>query len=364
MKKIVSLFFAIAFLFSLLDVYADEQAFLSTNKKKKGVITTASGLQYEIIKKGNGQKPTTANQVRVHYIGTLINGTEFDNSYKRGAAPTVFPLNAVITGWQEGLQLMNVGSTYKFYIPSALAYGKNGMGKLIQPNETLIFTVDLVGILGVDDPEAPQNKLNNPSVEKPVQTETQKRETIQRQKNIQTKPAVSATTTAASTNVAATTNEFNPKLFESDIYTILTNPNNNFKNIIGEEIKSLEKNYYSTNYKTTANISGVGEGEKIIKYSTEKKWVYYAESGGMSKQNANELIDKFLKEFKKLKLPYTYTETVQYNLATRRLITFNFFNEYKQPLGMDMDIDGLAGSDTEGAGWQITIRVSKKISAL
>ena len=106
------------------------------------------------------------------------------------------------------------------------------------------------------------------------------------------------------------------------------------------------------------------EGEKIIKYSTEKKWVYYAESGGMSKQNANELIDKVLKEFKKLKLPYTYTETVQYNLATRRLITFNFFNEYKQPVGMDMDIDGLAGSDTEGAGWQITVRVSKKISAL
>lgn len=86
-----------------------------------------------------------------------------------------------------------------------------------------------------------------------------------------------------------------------------------------------EKNYYSTNYKTTTNISGVGEGEKIVKYQTrEKKWVYYAESGGMSKQNANELIDKVLKEFKKLKLPYTYTETVQYNLATRRLITLIF----------------------------------------
>lgn len=362
MKRIVSLFFAIAFLFSLLDVYADEQAFLSTNKKKKGVISTASGLQYEIIKKGNGQKPTTANQVRVHYIGTLINGTEFDNSYKRGVAPTVFPLNAVITGWQEGLQLMNVGSTYKFYIPSALAYGKNGMGKLIQPNETLVFTVDLIGILGVDDPQAPQNKVAATTIEKPVQTETKKQDAIQRQTTT-TKPAVT-TTTAVSNNSAPFSNEFNAKLFEADIKSILTDPNNNFKNIIGDEITSQEKNYYSTNYKTTTNISGVGEGEKIVKYRTEKKWVYYAESGGISKQNANELIDKVLKEFKKLKLPYTYTETVQYNLPTRRLITFNFFNEYKQPVGMDMDIDGLAGSDTEGAGWQITVRVSKKISAL
>ncbi len=98
MKKIVSLFFVIAFLFSFSNVHADEQAFLSANKKKKGVVTTASGLQYEIVKKGNGQKPTTANQVRVHYIGTLTDGTEFDNSYKRGAAPTVFPLNAATLG--------------------------------------------------------------------------------------------------------------------------------------------------------------------------------------------------------------------------------------------------------------------------
>ena len=362
MKKIVSLFFVIAFLFSFLNVHADEQAFLSANKKKKGVVTTASGLQYEIVKKGNGQKPTTANQVRVHYIGTLIDGTEFDNSYKRGAAPTVFPLNAVIKGWQEGLQLMNVGSTYKLYIPSVLAYGKTGTGKLIKPNETLIFTVDLIGILGVDDPQATQNKVAATTIEKPVQTETKKQDAIQRQTTT-TKPAVK-TTTAVSNNSTSFSTEFDAKVFEADIISILTNPNNNFSNIIGEVNTAHEKNYYSVHYKTTANISGVGEGEKIVKYPSEKKWVYYATSDGMSKPKASELIDKVLKEMKKLKLPYSYTETVQYNLPTRRLITLNFLNEYKQPVGMEMDIDGLAGSDTEGAGWQITIRVSKKLTAM
>ncbi len=325
-------------------------------------MTTASGLQHEIIKKGNGQKPTTANQVRVHYIGTLTDGTEFDNSYKRGAAPAVFPLNAVIKGWQEGLQLMNVGSTYKLYIPSVLAYGKTGTGKLIKPNETLIFTVDLIGILGVDDPQAPQNKVSTAIVEKPVQPDTRKQDAIQRQTTFTTKPAVSSTT-AVSANSAPFTKAFDANIFEADIISILADPNNNFSNIIGAENTSHEKNYYSVHYKTTTNISGVGEGEKIVKYPSEKKWVYYATSDGMSKQVASELIDKILKEMKKLKLPYSYTETVQYNLPTRRLITLNFLNEYKQPVGMEMDIDGLAGSDTEGAGWQMTIRVSKQITS-
>jgi FKBP-type peptidyl-prolyl cis-trans isomerase FklB len=120
-------------------------AFLEKNKTKKGVITTPSGLQYEVIEEGNGRKPSKTDIVTVDYEGTLINGKVFDSSYKRGE-PASFPVNGVITGWQEALQLMNTGSTYMLYIPAKLAYGEYGAGGLIGPNETLIFKVHLISI--------------------------------------------------------------------------------------------------------------------------------------------------------------------------------------------------------------------------
>jgi FKBP-type peptidyl-prolyl cis-trans isomerase len=119
--------------------------FLEANKKKKGVKTTPSGLQYKVIKNGKGPKPTAKDKVSVHYRGRLIDGTEFDSSYKRNK-PAEFRLNKVIKGWTEGLQLMNVGSTYEFYIPANLAYGKNGP-PVIGPNKTLIFEVKLLKII-------------------------------------------------------------------------------------------------------------------------------------------------------------------------------------------------------------------------
>jgi len=119
--------------------------FLAANKNKKGVKTTPSGLQYKVIKKGNGPKPTAKDKVSVHYRGKLIDGTEFDSSYKRNK-PAEFGLNKVIKGWTEGLQLMNVGSTYEFYIPAKLAYGKNGP-PVIGPEKTLIFEVKLLKII-------------------------------------------------------------------------------------------------------------------------------------------------------------------------------------------------------------------------
>ncbi len=120
------------------------QAFLDTNKKKDGVKVTASGLQYKVITKGEGAKPKATDKVKVHYRGTLINGKEFDSSYKRNQ-PAEFGLNQVIKGWTEGLQLMNVGSKYEFYIPSGLAYGPNGPPSIC-PDQTLIFTVELLDI--------------------------------------------------------------------------------------------------------------------------------------------------------------------------------------------------------------------------
>lgn len=119
--------------------------FLAENGKKEGVTTTASGLQYEVIKQGDGAKPKATDKVKVHYRGTLLNGDEFDSSYKRGQ-PISFPLNGVIPGWTEGVQLMNVGSTFKFAIPSELAYGDRGAGPQIGPGATLIFEVELLGI--------------------------------------------------------------------------------------------------------------------------------------------------------------------------------------------------------------------------
>lgn len=122
------------------------QAFLAENKNKPGVKTTASGLQYEVVTEGTGPMPKATDKVKVHYEGRLIDGTVFDSSIKRGQ-PISFPLNGVIPGWTEGLQLMKVGSKYRFYIPSNLAYGENGFaGSPIGPNATLIFDVELLGI--------------------------------------------------------------------------------------------------------------------------------------------------------------------------------------------------------------------------
>ena len=121
------------------------EAYLATNKQRSGVVTTPSGLQYEVLTEGSGKKPGPDDTVRVHYEGTYINGATFDSSYQRGE-PAEFPLNAVISGWTEGLQLMSEGSTYRFFIPSDLAYGLEGRGT-IPPNATLIFRVELLSIV-------------------------------------------------------------------------------------------------------------------------------------------------------------------------------------------------------------------------
>lgn len=121
------------------------EAFLAQNKTKSGVKTTASGLQYEVITEGTGAKPLATDSVTVNYKGTLIDGTEFDNSYTRGE-PITFPLNRVIPGWTEGVQLMSVGSKYKFYIPYTLGYGIHGAGGTIPGGAVLIFEVDLLDV--------------------------------------------------------------------------------------------------------------------------------------------------------------------------------------------------------------------------
>lgn len=123
---------------------AGEQ-FLAENMNKEGVKQTESGLQYEVIEAGTGEMPKTTDTVIVHYRGTLVDGTEFDSSYKRNN-PTTFPVDGVIPGWQEGIQLMQPGAKYKFYIPSSLAYGEKGAGGAIGPNEALIFEVELLEI--------------------------------------------------------------------------------------------------------------------------------------------------------------------------------------------------------------------------
>lgn len=119
--------------------------FLAENKKKEGVVTTESGLQYKLLEEGDGPKPTSSDRVKVDYVGTLIDGTEFDSSIKRGE-PAVFGVDQVIPGWSEALQLMEVGSKYKLVIPSELAYGEKGAPPVIEPNSVLVFEVDLLGI--------------------------------------------------------------------------------------------------------------------------------------------------------------------------------------------------------------------------
>lgn len=128
------------------DYIEQNEKFLAENKNKSGVTTTASGLQYEVVKMGNGPKPTTESTVKVHYTGTLIDGTEFDSSVKRNE-PAQFPVSGVIAGWTEALQLMPVGSKFKLYIPQNLAYGENGAGDVIKPYSTLIFDVELLEIV-------------------------------------------------------------------------------------------------------------------------------------------------------------------------------------------------------------------------
>src|SRR5213076_413663 len=121
----------------------DGTKFLEDNKKKPGVKTTASGLQYKVEKEGTGPQPKATDMVTVNYRGTLIDGTEFDSSYKRGQ-PATFPVNGVIKGWTEALQLMKVGSKYQLWIPSNLAYGERSVSPEIGPNATLIFEVELL----------------------------------------------------------------------------------------------------------------------------------------------------------------------------------------------------------------------------
>ena len=121
------------------------EKFLAENTKKEGVITLPSGLQYEVLKEGNGKKPSAKDTVVCHYEGTLIDGTVFDSSYKRGEAAT-FPLQQVIAGWTEGVQLMQEGAKYRFYIPYRLAYGEGGAGAQIPPFAALIFDVELIEV--------------------------------------------------------------------------------------------------------------------------------------------------------------------------------------------------------------------------
>ncbi|MBP3252704.1 MAG: FKBP-type peptidyl-prolyl cis-trans isomerase [Prevotella sp.] len=125
---------------------AEGEKYLAENEKKEGVVTLPSGLQYQVLKEGNGKKPTAKDQVKCHYEGFLIDGTVFDSSVQRGE-PAVFGLQQVIAGWTEGLQLMQEGAKYRFFIPYRLAYGEGGAGQMIPPFATLIFDVELIEVL-------------------------------------------------------------------------------------------------------------------------------------------------------------------------------------------------------------------------
>jgi FKBP-type peptidyl-prolyl cis-trans isomerase FklB len=133
------------------------ETFLAANKAKDGVVTMPSGLQYKILTKGTGPKPTATDSVVCNYRGTLINGTEFDSSYKRGE-PATFPVSGVIKGWTEALQLMPVGSKWQLFVPSDLAYGERSPGPEITPDSTLIFEVELLSIQNKSDDKSPEKK--------------------------------------------------------------------------------------------------------------------------------------------------------------------------------------------------------------
>ena len=128
------------------DAIAEGKVFLEENAKKEGVITTKSGLQYQVLTEGSGRSPKATDKVRCHYEGWLINGNVFDSSYQRGE-PADFPLNGVIPGWTEGVQLMKEGAKYRFFIPYILGYGERGAGSNIPPYSTLIFDVELIKVL-------------------------------------------------------------------------------------------------------------------------------------------------------------------------------------------------------------------------
>ena len=128
------------------------KAFLEENKTKEGVIETISGLQYKVLVEGTGKSPKPEDMVKCHYKGTLLNGDEFDSSYKTGQ-PAEFQLNRVIPGWTEGLQLMKEGGKYELYIPSDLAYGPRGGGQTIEPNMTLIFEIELLEVMPTETNE-------------------------------------------------------------------------------------------------------------------------------------------------------------------------------------------------------------------
>ena len=133
------------------------EAYLAENKKKKGVVVTESGLQYEVVKKGNGQKVKEGDQVKVHYTGTFVDGSVFDDSRKRNE-PAVFGVDQVIPGWSEALKLMDVGSRYTLAIPSSLAYGEQGAPPVIEPNSVLLFDVELIAIEKKEEIPAPEKK--------------------------------------------------------------------------------------------------------------------------------------------------------------------------------------------------------------
>ncbi len=133
------------------------EAFLSENKKKEGIKTLPSGLQYKIIKAGTGKKPKSNDTVTVNYRGTLIDGTEFDSSFRRGQ-PATFPVSGVIPGWTEAMQLMAEGAKWELFVPSNLAYGERGAGGLIGPNATLIFEVELISVQENKQDKKQENK--------------------------------------------------------------------------------------------------------------------------------------------------------------------------------------------------------------
>ena len=149
-RKLLSVALGAALILAPVSLMAESalekgEKFLAENKTKEGVKTTPSGLQYKVLKEGSGKSPTATDTVVCHYRGTLLDGTEFDSSYKRGE-PAEFPLNHVIPGWTEGVQLMKEGAKYQFFIPSNLAYGSRGAGGVIGPDATLIFEVELIKI--------------------------------------------------------------------------------------------------------------------------------------------------------------------------------------------------------------------------
>lgn len=155
---------------------AEGEKFLAENKTKAGIVTTASGLQYQILKAAEGPKPAETDTVKVHYTGTLLDGTKFDSSVDRGE-PISFPLNQVIKGWTEGVKLMSVGSKYKFFIPYELGYGDKGAGNGAIPGfATLIFEVELLAIKPLVEPKAPAKVIETPkTVKKAVSTKAVKK---------------------------------------------------------------------------------------------------------------------------------------------------------------------------------------------